>query len=428
MANPRKSWALAGPALFLLVLSVFPEFPASSQEAPGSGSSVIKVHFDPRLELLGVALVVGDPLPRGKRKGPGPRFSRQPNDEYASAAIAWFGPTWPATASEVLRRASWRAHGHDALPAYFLNVGLPPGLAAPASLPKDLHGRVGGREARALLDFLRGWIGISRFEEFLASRRTSLEAAEEQIRSRIAGFDITSRLEEFYGTRVDACHVVPVPLLRGKGGWGVVTASGSEIHAFALVGPSKVTDGGWDFGTPEHLRTLILHEFGHGFLRKSLGPEIDSIAGSTGALFLWIIPAMGRQGIPTWEACLEEHLVRAAGARITLRTFGQASAAAEVALYEQQGYSYVRTIYEQFGRYEEKRGTWPNLGSFAPELRSCLEKKAKEEERFIFWSFWISIGVFVVAGVVIWKCFRWLVRFLTPSAPLTGESPPPVQE
>lgn len=328
-------------------------------------SARIEVAVDARLELLAVVqCLAGEP---------------RLNDlhlSYRRQVLERFRP-WQAHPA-VTRYVRMRLAGfaHDVPPAVMLRLSDPPELELRAPFSAYLEQRAGGRERLfAFLDSLRSFARESRFMEFHAAHRAFFDRLVADTRSTLAHTQVLDPLEDYIGERAHGYHVLLSPLMQ-VGGYGAqVERPPGLVDCYAMLGPSGARRGRPRFWDAPQLEGLLWHEFGHSIVGRLPGECREMIAADS-VLFEPLRERMRAQGYPDWTVCADEHLVRALGIRLVLRTAGARTGQQVLDRQRSLGFVYLPALVFRLRHYEEQRDRFRTLSDFCPELAAALHEEA----------------------------------------------------
>jgi hypothetical protein len=167
------------------------------------------------------------------------------------------------------------------------------------------------------------------------------------------------------------------PLLH-QGGFGPRLPVGEgEYLGYSIVGPDGMA-GNQPTYSLHHLRELVWHEFGHSFVNPLTAARHDQLQANLDH-FVPLATRMEKTGYPTWESCVNEHLIRAITARLMFRVVGEEAGAKAVQEEVSRGFVYVPALCRQLAEYETQRAAYPNLAAFLPRLLEVFEEEPKKD-------------------------------------------------
>ncbi|RJQ07461.1 MAG: DUF4932 domain-containing protein [Bacillota bacterium] len=180
--------------------------------------------------------------------------------------------------------------------------------------------------------------------------------------------DVPRTIESYYGTGHSA-YVVVVSGMSGN--YGLTLEEGTWTCCVAVIsGRIAKTPG----DLSRSLWGLLAHEWGHSLVKPALAAHEELIA-SYVHLYTPIAGAMtsGGQAYGAWSIALEEHVIRAAQARMLLAGLGPEEAEKALSIDEDRGFRYIRLLYHRLAEYEADRETYPRFVDFVPRLIEALE-------------------------------------------------------
>jgi hypothetical protein len=324
-----------------------------------AAADTIRVAVDPRLELVAAVESLS-----------GASYLTPTASEYRRQMEKWFRPWADHPAVRNLDHL-WLGNASGPASAA-LCLSDPPELAfvAPAH---DCPGQPAG--GPAVLEFwvrlLRDFAAQSEFATFFAGMRQGYRSLEAWTRRNVGDEDVAV-IEEYFGTRQRSYTVAISPLVRAGYGPGLPAADG-RLNAYAVVG----TPG---LGDRARLRNLLRHEFGHSFTNPAVRRN-RALYEPYDSLFAPLSARMHRLGYGGWQACVFEHVLRAAVARMALHNEGPGAAARLLAGDRSIGFLYIDALYERLAEYEGHAERYPTFDQFVPRLLEVFRDLAAKQGR-----------------------------------------------
>jgi len=179
---------------------------------------------------------------------------------------------------------------------------------------------------------------------------------------------VPGTLKAYYGTGHSA-YVVVVSAFSGN--YALTLEEDAWTCAVAVIsGNISRTSGNLN----SDLWRLLVHEWSHTLVKSALDVYDDLIA-SYAHLFPAIAEDMtsGGQAYGSWRIALEEHIIRAAEARMALAHMGTKEVERILSRHEDLGFRYIRLLYDRLAEYEADRETYPTFAEFVPRLLSALD-------------------------------------------------------
>jgi len=260
---------------------------------------------------------------------------------------------------------------YDAVPKFASCFSDPPALEQVFPFGDYLCSRTYGitrseREAR-LLDLgecLREFYVDTHFGAYLQDHQGDYDRMSGTIEAFIP-HSVPETLESYYGTGHSA-YVVVVSAFSGN--YALTLEDGNRSSAVAVISGSlaKTSDVGY------YLWRLLIHEWSHTLVKPGLDAKGELIA-SYADLYPAIAGDMRKQAYGSWRSALEEHIIRAAQARMVLARQGPVEAERALADEENRGFRYIRLLYDRLAEYEDNRQAYPVFADFIPRLLSALD-------------------------------------------------------
>ncbi len=330
-------------------------------------NSALKIHVDPRTELLAV---IQHYTSWAKR-----RHTRM-DFEYLDEVNKYFSAfaKHPAvTKSEELTNAIFN---FDAPPTFVLYHSDPPEFEQIMPYSDYLIARAGGEDN--LTDFankMRDFAVDSDFMIFFNSHIDLYNKIRGDIVSAINDRDYIDIIEKYYDESKKSYNIIPTPLFR-SGGYGpqVITPEGKEVYN--ICGTPFVDFGKPYYGYRENVLFIMLHEFSHSFVNPVTDEFLNEI-NKYSELFEPIRTEMERQSYGNWIVCVNEHLVRTNVARFYRSFEGESNKEAILRSEYNSGFIYIYEFDKLMAEYESNRETYITYKSFYPRFVELLKQLAE---------------------------------------------------
>lgn len=342
----------------LLITSVIVGlFFGSGQNSIAAQNKKIKVSVDPRIELMTVVQYMVGYWPMSRL-----------DINYASEVQEKFGPYWE---HPVLRQFMymWFVFGfsNDAPHDVMLHLSEPPELLVRIPFPKELIERAGGEKAlNDFLDLIRDYAKKTKFVEFYEDHKEFYKFHTEEVSKQIEKEDYVGMLEGYYGTNSNGYALILAPLLH-EGGYGVNVGG----TMYAIIGPSRSVDREPIFSDPSYLSNLAFHEFGSSFI-SPLSSKIREDIKRCQKLIQPIIREMEQLSYPTWEICMNEHLIRAISIRILSSKICVEETKKRIKDEYKSYFVYIEYVLDMLDEYEKNRTLFTNFSDFYPKIQALF--------------------------------------------------------
>lgn len=345
---------------FPVMLSSLP----SSFAAPSKKSDkVIKISVDPRIELLTVVqyLVFGS------------WQMSEYDTNYAGEVEEKFYPFW----KHPVLNQYWSMYyygdfvnnvPHDLM----LHLSEPPELEVRIPIPKEMVKRAGGEKSlNDFLDFLRDFAKKTKFMDFFDDHRELYETHVEAVTKEIEKEDYVALLEGYYGSGANG-YAILLGILMYEGGFGVSVGG----TMYAIIGPCNSADKEPVFAEPSYLYNTSFHLFGYSFIGPLSSKIIEEIKRCEKLINPVYKPM--REILyplsPTWEVCMNEHLIRA----VTIRILASKNGPEETAKKIKEAYGwyfvYIEYVLDLLDVYEKNRDIYPAFADFFPRIQNKFEE------------------------------------------------------
>lgn len=322
----------------------------------GAAGPTLQISVDPRTELLTTVQLLSAEVALTPFPSP-----------YILELYHYFHAFRQHPAVQTLRALMSQHPWPDVYHYAVLCLSPPPDLAWQLPLAGTATGDLLG--AALLEDWvvaLRGFADQSQFARFYAQHQPYYLHLVDRVEKELRGRDLLGPLEAYYGMQLREYHLVLSPLLH-QGGFGPRLPVGDgDYLGYSIVGPDAMGGQGPTYSYT-HLRTLVWHEFGHSFVNPLIAARREQLQARV-ELFVPLQARMVEEGYPTWESCVNEHLIRAITARLLARAEGEEEGRRAAEAEARHGFAYVPALYELLGEYETRRDAYPSIPAFLPRL------------------------------------------------------------
>ncbi len=362
------------PALAQVELPAPPANPMVELSVPAELSAPaarLKVAADPRIELMSLLISMT-------------RLGKQQQDDVAIAYRATAAATFHRLGSHeaVKLLEALQAQGFVGTQPYrFAMLLSAPTMSLDGPLPADLEAN--SEKLGALAKAIQAFAAESRFMDFHSSHGALFAAVSRKVSALLEVDDVIGRIEEFYGISADRVTIVPAPLLTSPAlGIPLTHADGSH-EIVCLIAPLGATGQQEpDFYQPARLFLAIETAVGQAVVSQ-LTSRFERDITETQELFSPLADRLAPRGITTWAAAIDQHILRAVGARMFQARGKVREAQHELLKHERDGYWYVRQFFDLLAAYQADRKTYPTLESYYPRMMATMSfwKDAGEHRR-----------------------------------------------
>jgi|GEM_PF-1749787 len=264
-----------------------------------------------------------------------------------------------------MRQLKRRGFNYDAVPRLALCYSDPPAMEPVYPMPRELWSR-GGEELPCFMVRAAAFAEAADWQRWWTEREGAYAKIEERCRLVCESSDILGYLESYFGAFFDALVVIPSAMTTC--GFGGTMHDTLGTWSIAVIGPMS-----WDWWLPElAIEMIVLHEAAHAFinpLTEAMSEPVQQLE----HLYAPIARSMIALASGGWDTALNEHIIRAFGARHLLHTRGLESAESLLKSEEELGFRYIRFVYNQLAIYEAHRDEYPDFRSFYPKLLLALK-------------------------------------------------------
>jgi hypothetical protein len=323
----------------------------------------VEVRVDPGVELIATVF----------RLAGRPEYNITRVAQWSSAVDAHFAPFREHSAVTMTKRLGF---------GFFIPMNLaihltpPPGLAerVPFASATSLHRRwtMLPDSTRVYVELLRAFARDSRFADFMTANRPLADSA--QARLRRVGSAIDQRwLSRFWGGTDAMKFVLVAALTNGGASYGQEYLPASGTSEFqAIIGAGRADA----LGFPQFDSTdapTVLHEMNHPYVSPLIRANTPALRPAADSLFQTVATRMRAQAYGSWDAMLNESLVRAAVPPYYMAHGDSARAERIVGEEISSGFLWMKELVDLFGEYERNRNTYPTMNAFMPRITAFFD-------------------------------------------------------
>lgn len=335
-------------------------------------SKIVNISVDPRIELLSVVQLLSDY----------PLLTRS-DFQYKREMIKYFSSFKSHPAVKKFIEMSNINFYYDAPSTVMLFLSNPPELKFVTPFTDYIIGRAGGKEnLESFIEALRDFAIKSNFMDFFNAHKDFYTILIKDTETILGNYKDVSMLESFYGISKNSYNIIITPLSsHGYGSKVEIEPSKFDIYAIIGAGYIKVNK---PIYSPEPLRSLVWHEFSHSFVNP-ITEKYRNEVNKYSKLFLPIKDIMERRAYGEWEVCVNEHIVRAVVIKFnekvivqdTDEVIGQLVAEEMLSDEVENGFVYIRGIYDLLNVYENNRDKYPTFVDFYPVILNYFSEISK---------------------------------------------------
>lgn len=320
--------------------------------------------IDPRMELLSVIQLLSDYNQTYS-------LLTQFDFKYKESVIERFEKYKEHSAVIMFNKMSMEGYSYHVPPATMLY--FPEAINDIKQVPVELTERSMGEDV--LNEFYNELINFAEetnFIEFYNSQEKFYSDILKQCEESIKGEDYIGDIEGYYGENANGYNIILTSLFHSGGFGHQVINENNTYDIYSIQGPTGVKNDIPIFGDRETFRYLVWHEFSHSFVNPITTDSIEE-ANKSQELIIPIQDIMSRKAYPSWESCLNEHIIRAVTARLTKLKLGDEAYQNALNNEIAEGFIYTETIAKQLLIYENNRDTYETFERFYPEILKALE-------------------------------------------------------
>ncbi len=331
----------------------------------------LNIIVDPRIELLSAVQQQADY-----------KILTQLEFDYNSNMDDYFKNYRSHKAVKEFKKLDKHGFNYDAPPTSMLHLTNPPNLEQRLEFSEYIIQRAKGE--KNLTDFvqdLREYSIETNFKSFYDENIPSYEAMVERVYDNIKDMNIANALDEYYGMDVNSYNIILAPIIH-SGGYGPrIKGENGLYDIYGIIGPENVmVEDGKRIPkySSENIRYLVWHEFSHSFVNPTTEKYLNEI-NKYDNLYSRIRKIMESQAYPSWEICVNEHIVRAVTTRLSYIHLGKAAGEQALAMERSRGFYYIDALCESLVEYENNRDMYSNFESYYPRLIEVFRELSEQE-------------------------------------------------
>ncbi len=355
--------------LFIAGVIVFTGHGAHSLQRPGAldervatvPAHEISIMVDPRIELIMAAQLISGYQPLA------PLLTGF-NFTYRLLMIDYLRYHTEHPVINTLIRLSQGGFTRSVPLEVMLHLTTPPDLEQLVPLERDLMRKVGGgRDFKRFQFDIKTFAIDSDFMEFYRFSGSFYKTIMNEVFYTLEDTDLTDPLDRYMGASQNSYNFV-LATLSFDGAYGIYVGQPDSLDAYCVFGPRAVGDDGNPvFGDLELFRKEAWHMFGHSFVNSMTARNMDALNHDS-ELFEPIREQMRKAGVPTWQDCVNEHIVRGVMTRLYSTEVGPEAGEKILAENRDQGFIYLHAVVQRLGEYEANRDRYPTFAEFFPRL------------------------------------------------------------
>jgi len=320
----------------------------------------LRVSIDPRMELL-TAVQLSSNYPFINR-----------GTDYSKDAIKFFESFSSHEAAKMTDNLQQKyGFSYDAPPNFMMHISQPTELMLQIGLSDYLLKRSGGGDhLEQYRKSIKQFVEESNFETFWNNKIQFYNQILDLTIVEAGEIDFIRQLEAYYNNTQKSFNLIIAPAFGG--GFGARIPDAEENYdLYAFVSPTHTKEG-IPYLDQFNFLGMCWHEFGHSFVNPLTEQYAESVA-SLNKLYEPIKEKMTKQAYPTWETCINEHIVRAVVIRLVDLNFGSTPSKSLTDYELSISYIYMEPILEKLKEFEKKRDeNGITFSDFYPELLNAL--------------------------------------------------------
>jgi hypothetical protein len=222
---------------------------------------------------------------------------------------------------------------------------------------------------------LRTFARDTRFDSFMTANRPLGDSATARLQRVVVGID-RQWIDRFWGRSAPMAFVVVAGLTNGGASYAQEFAPPSgQAEAWAVVGVRADSNGFPSYDATD--AATVLHEMNHPYVTPLVRQYGDAIRPAAESLYVRVAREMRGQAYGTWDAMINESIVRAAVPRYYLAHGDSAKAAEEITSQVKAGFLWTPELVTLLGEYEGDRTRYATFGLFMPRVVEFFTQRAQ---------------------------------------------------
>ena len=263
----------------------------------------------------------------------------------------------------------------DAPLNFILHFGAPPNLTLKYNYSNYILLRGGGEpKLNAFIQELRDFATITNFTDFFTAHKSFYNSIISDFTAAHNWTDAIITLETFMGLSKSNYTIILTPFMFTGGGFGASIGDEDNTHLYSIIRTGKIQNNTPYFGSPISMFNIILHEFAHGFIDPIVEAHMDQFE-QYSDLYWTTEGDYPLRGIYTsWQAMLQETLIRAFTSWAISIEYSGEKADEWLGFEEQQGFYFIRDIYDSYFEFMDKRDQYSTFDHFIPKILKVLDR------------------------------------------------------
>ncbi len=229
---------------------------------------------------------------------------------------------------------------------------------------------------RVYVELLRSFARDTRFDAFMTANRPLVDSASARLQRVVVDID-REWVDRFWGRPAPIAFVPVAGLTNGGASYAQEFAPpAGRAEAWAVVGVLRADSDGFPTYDASDAAT-VLHEMQHPYVTPLVRQYTDDLRPAAESLYVRVAREMRSQAYGTWDAMINESLVRAAVPRYHLAHGDSATATEEIASQVKAGFLWTPDLVTLLGEYERDRTRYATFDLFMPRVVTFFGERAR---------------------------------------------------
>jgi DNA-dependent RNA polymerase auxiliary subunit epsilon len=273
---------------------------------------------------------------------------------------------------------SKRGFSYDAPPTAMLYMPFTAGDTDDFGFDEYLIKRIGKSNLDKFARYMLQFSLDTDFSSFYNEHSDFYEAVVNKASAEIEDNEYVKDLEDYYGTVQNSYNIILSPMF-SAGGYGPrIMRENGKYDIYSIQGSYSMEGDIPLFGSADSFRGLAYHEFSHSFVNPLTEKYIDEV-NRYRKLYDPISEIMRKSAYPSWEICVNEHIVRAVTARLFLKHDSEEMYNSILSEERANGFFYIDHLCDKLSEYEKSRDKYSSFEEFYPELLNVFKDLSERD-------------------------------------------------
>ncbi|TDQ78305.1 DUF4932 domain-containing protein [Sphingobacterium yanglingense] len=236
--------------------------------------------------------------------------------------------------------------------------------------------RWGQKDANEFVRLLKSFYVDTDFESLFDKQQQLYASARDRFSPIFKKLDF-DWFNSFYGKVVEEKFVVVNALGNGGANYAATAQTAEGKTTYAIMGAWETDDVGMVCFKMNDYFPILVHELNHPFVNYLLENNPEPFRKSGEALYSIVGDKMKKQAYTSWEAMLNEAMVRAAVIKYMQdHHFAKGEIQAEMNTQIDKGFLWIEDLVQELHNYANNRHRYPSLEAYMPNIAKAYDSYA----------------------------------------------------